>query len=402
MTLLPGTGSDAPSRIDLEARSGDMQKLGWGCNPNGAWASVHVDLNYLGVVSNVRNTRITVYDENPYLPNSRVATGYTDDSGNFSFRKPTCDYGAPWDMSQPDLFFVVESADARGLSVNYILFPYSGTHSVRTGTYWDTRATTFNVSLRADRSSAEKALGVLSLIQKAAQFNVDAGGPGANHFPLRVSWPTHVPGAAVSFAMVTKLELTENDWNDPFSVWHEFGHELMYYTATPSTWSYFYSLGSFSVVIPAFSFGSHSGEEQQDPEIAYNDGWANYFATMMATYYGQTVGINGYDSSSSLTACNGTGCRYYGHAVWANGNENEMRVATFLYRYTLEVLQSAHGLGPRGAFGRVRERLWNVGRYDVDIHESWQWWLRGGMPSGREVKVRQLASDTLMNTSRIP
>ncbi|WP_216673633.1 hypothetical protein [Pyxidicoccus fallax] len=408
MTLLPGTGSGEPSRADLEAASrglpsGDVSAMGLGCNANGDAASVHVNLQYQGRWYDVRRARITVYDENPALPNTQVATGYTDDSGWFHFRKPTCDYGAPWDMSLADLFFVVETEDSRRMGVYYILTPYSGTHSVRTGTFWDTTGTTFHVSLNSDQTPAEQALGVLNLIQYAEEFNAYAGGAGAAFFPLRVAWPTHVPFTSVSFATVSKLELVEADWADPFTVWHEFGHELMYFTTSEATWYWAYDQGPLAITFPAFAWGSHSGYEQQNTELAYNEGWANYFGTLLAKWHGYPVGGNGYDFSGTYTRCNGPGCTY-GSAglVWANGNENEMRVSTFLYRYNAEVLQAAYGLGPRGAFGRMRERLWSVGRYDVDIHEAWEWWLQPTMPAGWEWKVSEIAADTFMDTGRIP
>jgi hypothetical protein len=406
MTVLPDTGSGAPSRMDLEAASrgapsGDVSALGLGCNGNGDYASVHVSLEYLGRWYDVRYARVTVYDENPALPNTHVASGYTDDAGRFHFRKPTCDYGAPWDMSRADLFFVVETEDYLGMGVYYILTPYAGTHSVRTGTHWDTDSTTFSVNLFANNSPAEQALGVLNLIQLAEQFNVYAGGAGANYFPLRVAWPTHVPFTSVSFATVSKLELVEEDWADPFSVWHEFGHELMYYTADEPAWQMSYSAGPHSIAFPVFAWGSHTGHEQQHPELAYNEGWSNYFGTLMALSHGYVVGINGHDYSDALTRCNGEGCSY-GPKVYPNGNENEMRVSTFLYRYNVEVLQAAFGLGRRGAFGRMRERLWNVGRYNVDIHEAWEWWLQPTLPAGWEPTVWQIAYDTHMDTGRIP
>ncbi|RKH19223.1 hypothetical protein D7X74_07335 [Corallococcus sp. CA047B] len=408
MTVLPDTGSGAPSRVDLEAASrvapsGEVQAKGLGCNANGDAASVHVGLSYQGRWQDVRNTRVTVYDENPALPNTQVATGYTDASGWFHFRKPTCDYGAPWDMSLADLFFVVETEDLYSMGVYYILTPYSGTHSVRTGTFWDTSGTTFSVNLAASNSPAEQALGVLNLIQHAEEFNAYAGGTGGSYFSLRVAWPTHVPFTSVSFATVSKLELVEQDWADPFTVWHEFGHELMYFTTSPVSWYSAYELGALAITFPSFAYGSHFGTEQQHPELAYNEGWASYFGALLAQWHGYPVGGNLRNFATTITGCNGAGCTY-GDAgtVWANGNENEMRVSTFLYRYNVEVLQAAYGLGPRGAFGRMRERLFYVGRYDVDIHEAWEWWLRPTMPPGWEWKVSQIASDTFMDTGRIP
>ncbi|MCY1031605.1 hypothetical protein OV207_09090 [Corallococcus sp. BB11-1] len=50
----------------------------------------------------------------------------------------------------------------------------------------------------------------------------------------------------------------------------------------------------------------------------------------------------------------------------------------------------------------VRERLWSEGRYDVDIHETWERWLQPTLPSGWDPMVWQSAADTFMDTGRIP
>ena len=96
------------------------------------------------------------------------------------------------------------------------------------------------------------------------------------------------------------------------------------------------------------------------------------------------------------------------------GGENESRVSSFLFQYTKDILASkpVSVSTVQTAFGKVRNSLWNAGRYNVDIHEAWPLWIRstlpggtGALPSAPSVSytaTKNLAINNYMDTSRIP
>ena len=186
----------------------------------------------------------------------------------------------------------------------------------------------------------------------AQDFNVGAGGAGATYFPIRVAWPTRLNplnwigwDVTTSYAPVAKLEIYGAQWIYPYISWHEFGHNMMYRTSNPTTYNYAYNNGPFSVTIPSFASGTHAVKVQQNGELAYNEGFANYFYVMLQKYYNYNFNSYGYVGweNDYLKGCNGSFCN-----AFPSGNENESRVSTFLYRYTNEALVSAsingHGI----------------------------------------------------------
>ncbi len=289
----------------------------------GQW-SVRTSLN--GKTLALPFTKIYVYDENPWLSPSPVASGFTNANGNYWFQKPGCDWGAWWDYSGPDLYFVVETLDSHEIGVNNILAPiYVNTYSVRTGTNWDTSATYFNVNLTAGNSDSENAMWLYRMVQAAQEFNVGAGGGGASYFPIRIAWPSRIPFSdwanGTSFALVSKLEIRGEHWFYPYIAWHEFGHNMLYRTANPNAYQLAYGAGPFSVIIPQFAFGTHILSAQQNVELAYNEGFANYFFVVLQDHYGIT--FNPWLDDSFLRNC-GVSCR-----AFSDGNQNESRISTF-------------------------------------------------------------------------
>jgi hypothetical protein len=401
LQYLPGTGSGTPTPEDLtppteKQNNSGMRTQGIGCGL-GDWAKVTAKISYLGKTFTLPNTKISVWDEHPYLGSSYVTGGFTDSNGDFTFQKPSCDWGAWWDYSKPDLYFIVESIDSRNIAVRNYLAPLGvtlidSTYGVRTGTNWDTTASQFNVNLNANDSDAEHAVWLYRMVQLAQDFNVGAGGNGASYFPIRIIWPTRlnpagwVGAGGGSFAPVAKLEIDGGHWFYPYIAWHEFGHNWVYRTAAPSGYQSTYDLGIGILGLPGFAFGTHYGTEQQNVELAFNEGFANYFYVMLEDHYNIT--FNPWLTSDNLRKCNRS-C-----LAFQSGNENEYRVSTFLYRYTKEVLSASNSLGVQRNLGVLRSRLWNLGRYNFSFVEFWRDYLRSTLPAGYGSLTKQIADDT--------
>jgi hypothetical protein len=409
LTYLPDTGSGQPRPEELvpptdAARAkATIRPQGW-CG-TGNSAIVTAKITYNGKSLPLPFTKISVFDENPWLSPSFVASGYTNASGQYTFNKPWCDWGAWWDYSQPDLFFVIESLDSHEIAVwNQVGVLYNATYSARTGTNWDTTATFFTAELTANNSSGEHAIWLNRMVQAAQEFNVEANGDGATYFPIRIMWPTRLDPRGwfaspyvSSFAPVAKLEVLGPDWLYPYIAWHEFGHNLLYRTSAPNAYTIAYNGGSNSVALPAFAWGTHGGYEQQNPELAYNEGFANYFYAMVQDQVGIYFNdIYGYP----FRDCNLTSCS--AHRV---GNENELRVSTFLYRYTQEVLIPANNyISAREAYGKVRSTLWNIGQYNLSFSTAWDTKIKTTLPTNSTFlsATKSIADATYLTLAGLP
>ncbi len=414
LTYLPDTGSGQPRPEDLvpptAAQKAKAKPRGIGCNL-GVTATVTAKISYSGKTQILPYTKISVWDENPWLKPSLIKSGFTDANGTFSFQKPDCDWGAWWDYSGPDIYFIVESKDNHEIGVWNILAPiYNFTYSVATGTNWDTTATSFNASFNAGNSDSENALWLYRMVQMAEDYNVAAGGAGATYFPMRTSWPSRTLGVVNnSFAALGKLEIFGPHWLIPYIAWHEFGHELMYRTSNPSQFMYTYDQGAFTIFFPNFAWGSHNYNDKQHFELAYNDGFANYFYVLMQDYYNFDFNQYASDSYYFRECSNITAvlplipekiCDAY-----RSGDENESRVSTFLYRYTQEVLVPANGnIGAQSAFGLIRSKLWNVGYYNTNLSTAWNNWLKVTLPSANPylIKTKKIATETFFSLAGLP
>jgi hypothetical protein len=411
---LRGSGKGKPRAEDFQtqppakAASSGLHAQGF-CGL-GQWVDVRMTISQGGITLPLRNTKIGVFDENPWLASSVVAIGTTDSGGWYHFQQPACDWGAWWDYSQPDLYFVVSSETGSGSGAFNMLGSALGivySYSVRTGTFWDNTSNNIQIDIPAYSSSSSQGLWVHAVTAHATAFNVATGSAGATSFPYRVSWPSNdiviwggaitsalgISGPGTSHAYISRIELLGEHWGNLWTILHEFGHEVMYYTAKPT--SYIAAASGTGWMIPGFHFGSHGGFEQEIYDLAYNEGWATYFANSVARALGPTAvsQIPNYTRRADLDS-----------RVHKNGGENEFLVSTFLYRYMVEVLAPASGGDIDGSFGKIRGSLMNAGRYDVDIHQAWPWWIKSTMPSGAiaAAKIRQIAIDSYMDLSRIP
>ena len=416
VTYLPGTGGGKPIPGELDPPKTALQKGSsksiqkrWWCGNTLKY--VDVKISYDGRTFPMKNTRINVFDENPWLQSTVIATGYTDQTGRFWFYEPNCDTGTFWDTSGSDLYFMVDTLDQYNVGLyNVIVLPF--TYSIRTATWWEGHQPSYAVNLCGGCSDSENGLWAFTMARLASDFNADALLNGGDHFPLNIAWPSRDPitiGGGQSHAYVGKIELNGADWGNT-TVWHEFGHELMYRTTTPNAYSFGVSQGVSYSLISSFAFGSHFGYEQQGYQLAFNEGWADYFAALVG--YSNSYSTYIFPSARS---CNGVcfmNTTSGTFSVYPVGGENEMRVSSFLFQYTKDILSPNASISLQAAFGRVRNSLWNAGRYNVDIHEAWPWWIRstlpgdtGALPSAPSVSytaTKNLAINNYMDTSRIP
>jgi hypothetical protein len=409
LNYLPDTGSGQPRPEDLvpptAAQKAKVKPRGIGCGAS-TIATVNASISYNGKTQILPNTKISVWDDNPWLNPSYIASGFTDTNGDFRFQKPDCDWGAWWDYSGTDIFFIIEATDNHDISVRNIWAPYlfDSSYGIRTGTYWDTGSNYFAANLTANNSDSEHAIWLYRMVQIAQDFNVGAGGAGATYFPVRIAWPSRlnpinwIGFVTYSFALVSKLEIEGGAWIYPYIAWHEFGHEMMYRTSYPGGYTSAYNGGAFSVAIPSFAWGSHDYAQKENVELAYNEGFANYFYIMLQDYYQYSFNSwVGGEEDRYFRKCNSSLCG--AHAV---GNENESRISTFLYRYTNEVLYRPISINPNNtvsaqqAFGLIRSKLWSVGYYNTNLTDAWKNWLKVTLPldNSAKIKTKSIANDT--------
>jgi hypothetical protein len=358
----------------------------------------------------LRRKKISIYDENPWLPSTLIFSGFTDDNGNVSYWQPYCDMGTFWDYTKPDMYYEINSADSTGLEV-LNAFILVGQYTVRTPTYWEA-SQPGTITIDGGASDPGHALWVTELGTMALAFNESAGLNGASRFPVRIMWPSRDVLSlfgGTSHAYVSKIELNGADWIKEQTVWHEFGHELMYRTASPSWYDVAYYAGYASFAIPSFHWGPHSLHDKEIYDLAFNEGWGNYFSNLMY--------IKNFGSYFSVFSYCTWYCTNSGDVVWNVGGENESRVATLLTRYTQDVLQVwPSSISLEAAFGKVRSSMWNMGSYQVDLHDVWKNKIRNNQPptltysttlgynvwSDSFVKTHNIATSTYMDLSRLP
>jgi hypothetical protein len=293
MTYLRGTSVGKPDPKVIERpknrpQNPGIRPQGWGCVQNVlSYVNVGIQRDPGGTRYPMTNTKVFVYDENPWLSPTLLAVGYTDQWGNFFFYRNNCDFGAAWDYSGPDIFFVVESVEQPNTGIDVFTFaPLYTTYGVRSGTWWDTGSTSFQVDLLASRTVSEQALWVLKQGQLTHDFNYHPdGGPVNGRFPVRVVWPT---ATQATMAQVTKVELRGDHWYGAYPFIHEMGHEILYAVASPTPYALTYSGGPGTIAAPYFNWDHvcHNTPPGCADDHGYNDGFAHFIYDGVVQIYG--------------------------------------------------------------------------------------------------------------------
>jgi hypothetical protein len=304
-----GAGTPLPETIARpqdRPKNPKIQPKGIGCVANvPSRVNVAVRRSPSETAYNLTNARIRVYDENPWLPSSLIASGYADAYGNFYFNRPNCDFGAWWDYSGPDIYFEVDSAEQPGyLEVGSFPspIPYWYNHTARSGTYWETGQTFFALDFRASNSAAEQGLWNLKRAQIGWAFNssqIYADSVASQRVPMRVMWPSPVNA---TYSPISKLELSGPDWYGSYPFYHEFGHELSYFLTGSAFYMNAYNQGPLQLVVPLFQFNHscHNDSTGCGGDHGYADGFAHFTYDAIVSKYSL-------DYSNSTPSSSGVG-----------------------------------------------------------------------------------------------
>jgi hypothetical protein len=450
-----GAGTPHPGELDgtpetlsqdprIQARRNQPQKRNW-CGDTEA--SVRFVINSPSYTGNngyagydLKNMKVTIYDNNGFWGNWVIAQGFTDEYGIFRYRKPLCDTWWWFDWTPPDLIYEITGTTSYGLE-SRVGGLINNVAMLTTGTFWEETTANRLLPINAPSFEHTKAFWVTNvMIAQAMEANVLAGN-GASFFPLRVansSFSTFAPVAYIHFN-----EAFGYAWDAPYPVIHEFGHEIMWnaanqlnyfqaYANRTELWSpgymddycYPYLIAPIAGWIAAvncwLTVYNHDPTNAYDPRLAWNEGFANYYNQVMFLYlwkknsgeskygdYFKSYQMQAYCGHISTTNPPYTFC----DAALGQGNEN--RVSTFLYRYTTEVLAEVvapskqpnsffnwsnnlslgDSLAILRAYGRVRGSLANYG-YSRTLFQAWSDKLKVLAPSGSNTKICEIALET--------
>jgi hypothetical protein len=421
---LPGTGSGKPSPEALEGKpkKGAVQAQGWGCQaniPSSVTVKMNVPENTTGnapiIAAPLRRARITVYDENPWLPSGVIASGYTDDTGKFNFMKPNCDFGAAWDYSGPDVYFEVESYSDDQLDVQKVYFPgLQFATSVRSGTYWDTTATAFELSFNYNDSLWTGNFAVYHRARIGREFNTTAGGTNNQVMPLRII--VNSPLAIYStFSPISKIELSGGQNFSSSPLYHEMGHEMLYWMHNKNQYVNIYNV-PLGIIVPDFSFSHdcHNDTNGCSQDHMYNDGFADFYDSMVN---GGPYGTTNYGKPSSPTLPVDFTSKYICSLASLKTKNHEDRVSEFLYRFAGIVLApSAPSTAKFGdafsiplsemkaQFARIRDAMWfSEGiSLNVSFKNVWDYRLKALVPSDKTRIANELAAASCLSGVSAP
>ncbi len=406
MSYLPNTGSGQPEPGELEgtkpigvhSKSGDPKLNAQNFLCGGEHAStVQININspnYTGTNGyggySLKNIRVRVYDNNGNW-NAQIADGYTNSTGNFDFIKPNCDTSSWWDWSPPDIYYVITGETNNGLQTN-VSRVFWTTAGFSTGTDWEDTTASKQIGIYAPEAIHTRVLfSSHVMIQKAREVNDLAGAHTASTFPVRVHefYSTFVPvgviflGNAYNTTYESGLDTDPNGYADPYMIYHEFGHNIMWAMRDRSNYLNIFYHPTLPVSSPGYEdeqciaaglngtqidpiiglinmiqcFATayqHNGDSLYDEKLAWSEGFANYFDNIALLYLykkDNEVAYKNYllgNRGLPRVFCGLTtvvGCSAQ------NGTKNETRVGTFLTRYTIEVLAGFSPPSSAAAYG---------------------------------------------------
>lgn len=201
------------------------------------------------VLTPLANATVTVLIESPYAVG--IDTTVTDENGEWVvYIDPS------WEGSS--LYYTVslgnESFDVRDAAGNDYVW-YSATR---------TASGIENFGQETFTTNAEAAQ-VFAVINRGWNHIVTEGGQDPGH--IDIQYPDICPSVNLSCwdpaVEIVRIESSEND--GPDVILHEYGHALMYY--------------AFGGISFGYGAAGHSFEDkEQDPSVAYSEGWATGFA----------------------------------------------------------------------------------------------------------------------------
>ncbi len=384
----------------------------------------------------LKNMKVTIYEDNGFFGTYVISQGFTDGNGIYRWQKPICDTFWWFDTSPPDLIYQISGVTSYGLEsrvggvANAIATAY-------TGTYWEETATSRILPLNAPSFSHTKAFWTTNyMIANAMEANVLAGGTSGNSFfPLRVaneSIGTFAPIGYIHFGD----PYYESYWASPYPVTHEFGHEIMWYAANTSNYLVNFNNGFILnspgymddyctpyLIVPVAGWAAaidcflkiynHDDEKTYDSRLGWNEGWANFFDSVMYLYFWKRD-----NEARYADTVQGYYNRHYycGHpsisCSSALGQGNANRVSSFLFRYASEVLANVtpparnansfyywsqnlslgESVAILRAYGKIRSALANYG-YSRTLFQAWSDRLKALAPAGSNDKICGISKD---------
>jgi hypothetical protein len=456
--MIPNTGSGKPLPGEMEntpiKKSSNIKPQGLNCGSS--WASVQYNIknypdydgsNFYGGYY-LKQFKVTVMDYNGVWGFAQIASGFTDSNGRFDYIQPNCDTSSWFDYSGPDLVFKIEALTTQGLDGGV---PWSGRASAITGVFWEDTSTSHFFSLTAQDSEHYRVMWINTMLQLSMNANYLAGGNGEEApFPLFTTYKdvgTFSPVGRILFGDT----YGPGEWSSPYPVVHEFGHQVMWRTA--DTVAYAQGLISYGIKSPGYmdewcnpyinywpitsipglaayadcmsKIYNHEVTKTYHPRLGWQEGWANYFDTVMYIYLYQTTRDKAFLKASKFNV-NQAYCQiplaevcksFPIQAVIPSGIGNELRVSSFLFRYTAEVLAGLPtpnqynlansitiedwfkdlNLGQANAllraYGRVRSSLSGYG-YVHDLYDAWRDRIKNTVPTGTGARICQIADES--------
>lgn len=410
----PGTGWGKPEatksqEVGTQASCSDQRTT-----------TVHFDIidlaNGTNSVVNLQNNFVVVMDNNsdhfysspperagePMAP-TNIAQGYLDANGNFTFQQPLCDSINGNLSDPPDLYFQVESrkplnpsSPSTSVITYYTVGGFTYTYWVYTGVWWNNAQSNINIRLNNNTSATTNAFWTQSLLWATGVSYLQQA--NLSSVPVKIFWPGQLVSSATdAYSPISRIILGTAGWMTTQPIIHEYGHNVKYYwddrDKFDCAWNFLAGNLAYWCLDPNFGDSSiisggylhYPGASYGQPKAA-NEGWANAFYEVVRTKFSNLfVTYSGVYPQAST--CNKVPtCYSYPNATsWteaAYGPGNELRVSTFLYRFTKEILACNNINNMPGAYKRLTE---NLGNTQAGIYDLWNNYLYRAFPTDNNV-----------------
>lgn len=388
----PGTGSGRPA-----SKNGNYIQPQETCGPITVTAHFDIVDPQTGLVLNLQNNKVFAYNRrfgqdgaNHQLPPILLTQSYLDANGNITFQQPC---GA-------DLYLQVQSFKpfnpavdpGNGVITYYTQALMTYVYAVTTGTYFGNTQSQINVRLQNNSSATTNALWVQNLLWQTGVAYLQQS--GLTPVPVKIFWPgVLVNNGYDAYSPISRIVLGSARWPTTSPVVHEYGHNIKYYWDDRNK----FNCALNSAVLVAVASGcldpdfadtsalnggyQHYAANSYGQPIGMNEGWANAFYEVVALKFGTSLVVDDPGVYPQASRCNKTPtCYSYGpsYVEAAYGPGNELRVSTFLYRYTTEILACNNPNNVLNAYKRLTETL---GKTRAGIYELWNNYLYRSFPA---------------------
>jgi hypothetical protein len=294
----------------------------------------------------IRKAKIIVYDHNGAWRNV-IAEGYLDDTGKFSYARPTCDTGVFFDWSHYDPQYEVITESPTHIVTNWVQLQ---SPRIVTGVYWDLPPQNRTIIVDANDGEASRYLWTLNLTQYAQDFLGNGTKVNVRMNPIG------------TFAPIGQVFLNSIDWASLYPLIHEIGHNTLYIKTYPGT-SYNGCIGQFIPCVPDFAplitigcpntpntetgltscttyLTSGFAHIPQNYTYFYatNEGWAQATHMLAVQYFNMRTSRNSTNNLPFYPAVDSRNCIDPGTCAYPNliRSTNEYYMGTLYYRLITE------------------------------------------------------------------